>query len=1415
MTLNVQRKFNKNKDEISAFLVRNKVDVAFFQDTELTKHRNPLIEESVVIQHYQAFCLTTDKSHNERKLETSSITLVHNRWIKNNIKPSSSMKNRTLTVSFEIDSKVWTFVNVYIHPDKADQLKQVTSIFNYVKDIEYCIIGGDMNAFQDPSLDRWSNIDRTSPHNPHRLLNDMELNDMVDTYRITNDNKMKFTRIGLGVCTETNAATITKTRLDHIWASKELTDLIDQSHIYENCMIISDHRPVVSKFRITKAKPYNFTEILVLKRESILYSPSSEKNIILNAKLTDIANNTENTLSALNDSVSEALTSSNITKKHSSYKGPRYINEESIVEFKVLKRKLNKWRKGTVEIPKDNLLKMCEEYKIVWNDNKEILYLQLHNKINNCITAKIRHLQAKNNISWMTDLKLDMELKPWSIVNKIMPKINPSISSVVDNDEISTSPDDVKRIVALKWATLFQKSNEPSTLPTWLYQRNPIKENLLEPITLDELTKAIHALKANKAAGPDAVFNGALKDIDTNNCGVVLQLLNQCLIDKKVPESWKHSRIYPIHKGGDQADMNNYRPIALISNLYKLLTNIINRRLMLVCESNNIIPNCQSGFRKNKDTTSNILTLQTIARHSASAKKELHVVYIDLTKAYDSVNHWALLDTLKALGFANDFVEFIRNINLNNSADIITAFGPSDKFDINKGLRQGDPMSPTLFNLFITPLLVELLNTPGYYINEAKFNILAFADDLAFIASSRSVINQQIEILNKFCIHNDLKVNAKKSGYAWAFTMQEPQDILFNDQSVQKLGDSHTYKYLGVQLSLDSNTDKTWKTVSRTYKYKVIKITHKHFLSVASKICLIKAIAVPTIAYAMRCFKFEESKTSALNEWTERILAQTSNGNSKVSPWMWANIFDLQKLEDINDQLFVSNALDASINTLSRNLNICFTDRKYVTQVQMIARKYKMTLNSEAHKVSPFTVQHKEWSNGHCMQNRHVVWTDGSFLKDRGGAGAVWWGVGNARNYSIDFLDAKSPTHTEALAIEIAVSQASLNEKLLIITDSEASVKVIQNWPFYSDRRKARSPYGATWRRIYDKSKAKNVSIQIEHIHSHLKENINNIDPEWKRKIDANKTKWESNFELAMLGNHQADQATKKPRETVTLPTNQIGTPLYTLTDDKGELWEGNISKFMKANRTPHYLRQWKAATSGKTAKQLHKGEVSSKLSMWPANVPFQTKNKYVEFKYKLLVGLPTKNAMQYKLGSILKKVSEKRKQTLLRIYSDEMCPVCNAVAENTEHLFTCQGYNWINTILAKEYTEKLEELLKTSVKIDWWFNTNDTNTTYKENTAFLMEYGNKGLVPSNIIGVASSLVTLSIEKGIDCGVKEDLLNEVIITLLKLCMDVGVNRWKYRCSRLYLRGDEWRPTTYKENEANLQLKRTKVATKPK
>ena len=159
--------------------------------------------------------------------------------------------------------------------------------------------------------------------------------------------------------------------------------------------------------------------------------------------------------------------------------------------------------------------------------------------------------------------------------------------------------------------------------------------------------------------------------------------------------------IIPIYKNGDLSDVNNFRVITLLSTLGKLFTKVLNNRLTLWSDTYDIISDSQAGFRKGRGTIDNIFIIQSIGDNSLEQGKKVYCASIDFRKAFDYLNRDCLWFKLLKSGIRGSMYNIIKHMYEETTANVKHQGILSDIFECCIGVRQGESISPYLFNLFL------------------------------------------------------------------------------------------------------------------------------------------------------------------------------------------------------------------------------------------------------------------------------------------------------------------------------------------------------------------------------------------------------------------------------------------------------------------------------------------------------------------------------------------------------------------------------------------------------------------------------------------------------------------------------------------------------------------------------------------
>ena len=286
-----------------------------------------------------------------------------------------------------------------------------------------------------------------------------------------------------------------------------------------------------------------------------------------------------------------------------------------------------------------------------------------------------------------------------------------------------------------------------------------------EPEVMEaEVEWAIKQLKDNKAPGSDEIPIEMIKAGDDAMIKTITKLCNNIWKTGEWPEDWKRSVFIPLFKKGDARDCENYRTIALISHTSKILLKIIHKRMENTIERE--LPVNQAGFRKSRGTRDHIANMRWIMERQREYGQEIHICFIDYSKAFDCINHDLMWKTLIEMGIPKHLIQLLRGLYEDQVAVIRTEFGDTDKFKIKKGVRQGCILSPVLFNLYAERIIrrAEMEDaTEGVRIAGRTLNNLRYADDTTLMAGIKEDLTELMRRLKKESEQAGLYFNIKKT----------------------------------------------------------------------------------------------------------------------------------------------------------------------------------------------------------------------------------------------------------------------------------------------------------------------------------------------------------------------------------------------------------------------------------------------------------------------------------------------------------------------------------------------------------------------------------------------------------------------------------------------------------------------------
>lgn len=314
----------------------------------------------------------------------------------------------------------------------------------------------------------------------------------------------------------------------------------------------------------------------------------------------------------------------------------------------------------------------------------------------------------------------------WSVAKAVSQGFSKSSIPPLTKDDgsIAETAKEKANILAEMFAsnsTLDPQGKIPPTIPR-------VNSSMPGPVFRQrEVKRILKGLDTNKAVGPDGVPAIVLKKCAAELTAPLCRLFSLSYRSACFPSSWKCAQVQPIPKKGKKTVPSNYRPIALVPIISKVMEKLINEQLLKYLESSNIISDRQYGFRKHRSTGDLLAYVTHLWTRAIESYGESRAVALDISKAFDRVWHDGLLCKLTAYGLPPTLLRWLSSFLKERSIRVGIDGHFSEKFKINAGVPQGCILSPTLFLLYINDLLGKTNNS-----------IYSFADDSTLISSFTS-----------------------------------------------------------------------------------------------------------------------------------------------------------------------------------------------------------------------------------------------------------------------------------------------------------------------------------------------------------------------------------------------------------------------------------------------------------------------------------------------------------------------------------------------------------------------------------------------------------------------------------------------------------------------------------------------------
>lgn len=317
---------------------------------------------------------------------------------------------------------------------------------------------------------------------------------------------------------------------------------------------------------------------------------------------------------------------------------------------------------------------------------------------------------------------------------------------------------------------------------------------------------------------------------------------------------------------------SNFRGIALLNIAYKLFALILYRRMLPYMECS--VGEYQGGFREGRSTTDQMFVIRQILEKCKEYNVELHQLFVDFKAAYDSVIRKKLWRVMAEFGIPEKLIALTKMTLEGANSRVRIRNKLSESFDIEEGLRQGDPLATLLFNLILEAAVRATQTDTSSTIFTKSSQILGFADDLDIIGRNMEVVKENFVALERKGSDLGLKVNDTKTEYMIITHSNRPRE-----QNVQI--NAHTFKvvnefvYLGSQLNTDNSIMDEIKrriTLGNRSYYSLLNILRSKSVSRVSKCTLYRSVIRPVVTYGSESWCMTQREEQTLLTFERKVL---------------------------------------------------------------------------------------------------------------------------------------------------------------------------------------------------------------------------------------------------------------------------------------------------------------------------------------------------------------------------------------------------------------------------------------------------------------------------------------------------------------------------------------------------------------
>ena len=446
----------------------------------------------------------------------------------------------------------------------------------------------------------------------------------------------------------------------------------------------------------------------------------------------------------------------------------------------------------------------------------------------------------------------------WKILNEITSRKSTSPVTCIEADGVTyTDSQSIAEVLNDYFSSIGSKLAAKITPglnyiwknPSLTVDANPVSGFNFQPVEEAFVRTELNRLKTNKAIGLDKISARLLKDSASLIAPVLTKLFNRSLESSKFPSIWKFGKVTALFKSGDRCDSGNYRPITILPTVSKVLEKVVHHQVYKYLVDEKILSPVQFGFRPNLSTEVALIHFTDSILDNMDKGAVTGAVFLDLSKAFDTVNHSILFSKLSKAGLTDATITWFKSYLYQRIQVTRVDNATSSAKYVSVGVPQGSVLGPLLFILYVNDL-------PSCI---KKCKVTMYADDTVLYFSSSTLsgleenLNADLEILCRYLNDNLLTLNAEKSKFVIFGSTRKLNS--FREFSLEinahNLERRDTFKYLGIKLnqnmSWSDQIDALSKKVSQ--RLGVLRCV-KYLLPLHGRLAIYNSLILPLFDYA-------------------------------------------------------------------------------------------------------------------------------------------------------------------------------------------------------------------------------------------------------------------------------------------------------------------------------------------------------------------------------------------------------------------------------------------------------------------------------------------------------------------------------------------------------------------------------------